>query len=70
MSGRAILEIKLAPSRISVHQRGPVPIGQLMPVLLERYGVEEPRPAENRRKAEWSAVWLGQQSLANLAETS
>lgn len=69
MSGAATLEIRLAPTRVAAHQRGPVKIGQLLPTLLERYGVDTPLM---QRKAppqvEAAAVWLGQQTLAELAE--
>ena len=70
MRGQAILEVKLAPTRISVSQRGPVRIGQVLPALLERYGVETPRPTVNRLHVQMAAVGLGQKSLASLAELS
>ena len=66
MNGRATLEIKLAPTRISVQTRGPVKIGDVLPALLERYGLETPAPAVARRQVQMSAVWLGQKSLAGL----
>lgn len=71
MSGRATLEIKLAPTRVAAHQSGPVKIGQLMPSVLERYGLETPMAKrKSLRQVQMSAVWLGQQTLADLAEVS
>lgn len=71
MSGRATLEIKLAPSRIAAHQNGPVKIGQVLPVVLERYGLETPLvKRKSLRQVQMASVWLGQQSLAELAEVS
>jgi hypothetical protein len=69
MSGRAVTEIKLAPTRVAVHERGPVQIGQVMPAILERYGLDTPPVRRKlRREIERQAVWLGQNSLAELAE--
>lgn len=70
MRGQAILEVKLAPTRISVTQRGPIRIGQVMPALLEHYGVESPKRPVNRLHVQMAAVGLGQKSLASLAELS
>lgn len=71
MSGRATLEIKLAPSRIAAHQHGPVRIGQVLPVVLERYGLETPLvKRKSLRQVQMASLWLGQQSLAELAEVS
>jgi hypothetical protein len=67
MNGRANLEIRLAPTRISVQTRGPVKIGDVVPALLERYGLDPlPAAAATRRQVQMSAVWLGQKSLAGL----
>ncbi len=71
MSGRATLEIKLAPTRVAAHEAGPVRIGQLMPAILERYGLDTPMVRRKpRTQVQMAAVWLGQQSLADLAEVS
>lgn len=71
MSGRATLEIRLAPTRIAAHQHGPVKIGQVLPAVLERYGIDTPMTKrKSLRQVQMSAVWLGQQSLAELAEVS
>jgi hypothetical protein len=71
MSGRAVTEIKLAPTRVAAHERGPVQIGKLLPTLLERYGVDTPLVRrKSQREIQQAAVWFGQSSLAELAETA
>jgi hypothetical protein len=71
MSGRATTEIKLSPTRVAAHQRGPVKIGQVMPAVLERYGLDTPLAQRKLpRQVTMAAVWLGQQTLAELAEVS
>ena len=71
MSGRATLEIKLAPTRVAAHEKGPVRIGEVLPAILERYGLDTPLVRRKpRTKVQMAAVWLGQQSLAELAEVS
>lgn len=56
--------------RAPVINRHPIRIGQLLPEVLARYGMQEARatsPAQ-RRPAPMAAVRLGQQTLAGLAE--
>jgi hypothetical protein len=69
MSGHAVTEIKLAPTRVAAHQRGPVQIGQMMPAILERYGIDTPLvKRKSTREVQQAAFWLGQNSLEELAK--
>lgn len=69
MTGPATTEIRLAPTRIAAHQRGPVQIGLVLPAVLERYGLDTPLvQRKSPGQVTMAAVWLGQQTLAELAE--
>ncbi|HTN77325.1 MAG TPA: hypothetical protein VL096_18830 [Pirellulaceae bacterium] len=61
----------VAISRVPASRREPVRIGELLPDVLARYGLlMEERPAAPRRVHPMAAAWLGQSTLAELADVA
>lgn len=54
--------------RVAARERGPVRVGELLPEILARYGVSATNTPAKRRPHPMAAAWLGQETLAELAE--